>query len=172
MSKLISVPTTQEINRMVSIVIEELNVSSRFLKTKNFMQHGTISVYEHCIEVAYTSCYIAAHFKIDIDYWSMIRGALLHDYFLYDWHISGDGSHHLHGFTHPKRAFMNAVHDLNLNRIERIVILRHMFPLTPIPPTNREAWLVCLADKICATRETLHFTKTKAAIKYGSIRQF
>ena len=25
-----------------------------------------------------------------------------------------------------------------------------MFPLTPVPPTCTEAWIVCIADKICA----------------------
>lgn len=35
------------------------------------------------------------------------------------------------------------------------MIARHMFPLTPIPPGCREAWLVCLADKWCAMKETL-----------------
>lgn len=30
-----------------------------------------------------------------------------------------------------------------------------MFPLTPIPPAYKEAWIVCIADKICAIEETL-----------------
>lgn len=38
--------------------------------------------------------------------------------------------------------------------MEREIIKKHMFPLTPIPPTCREACLVCLADKICAAKET------------------
>ncbi len=170
MSRYNSIPTTAEINRLVAAVIHSLNLNSRFLQTQEFMQHGTISVYEHCVEVAYTSCRLAALMKINADYCSMIRGALLHDYFLYDWHDVGDGSHHLHGFTHPKRALMNALDDVDLNKTEQAVILRHMFPLTPIPPVNREAWLVCLADKICAARETLHITQLKSHIKYGSIR--
>ena len=166
-----NIPTSEEINQMVSTVVEELNITTRFLETKEYMQHGHISVYEHCIEVAYTSCYLAARFKIDVDYWSMIRGALLHDYFLYDWHIAGDNSHHFHGFTHPKRAFLNALHDVDLNFVECNIILRHMFPLTFVPPMRREAWLVCLADKMGATKETLHFTHTDAAVKYGSVRE-
>ena len=31
-----------------------------------------------------------------------------------------------------------------------------MFPLTPVPPAYRESYLVCLADKICSSYETLH----------------
>ncbi len=35
------------------------------------------------------------------------------------------------------------------------IIIRHMFPLTLVPPTCTEAWIVCIADKICAIEETL-----------------
>ena len=42
-----------------SQVINELNNKSRFPLTKEFIQHGDISVYEHCIFVAYMSCRIA-----------------------------------------------------------------------------------------------------------------
>ena len=35
------------------------------------------------------------------------------------------------------------------------IIARHMFPLIPVPPQCREAWIVCLADKWCALGETV-----------------
>ena len=78
---------------------------------------------------------------------------MLHDYFLYDWHDKANG-HHWHGFTHSGTALHNASEDWKLTPVEREIIKKHMFPLTPIPPTCREAWLVCLADKICAAKET------------------
>ena len=31
----------------------------------------------------------------------------------------------------------------------------HMFPLVPLPPRHAEAWVLCLADKAVALRETL-----------------
>ena len=90
---------------------------------------------------------------MNVDKRSLIRGALLHDYFLYDWHDKNKPAK-FHGFTHPKIAFENACQDLELNKKERDIILHHMFPLNPIPPTSKEAWIICLADKICATKET------------------
>lgn len=137
-----------------SEVINELHTKSRFSMTKNFIQHGDVSVYQHCIFVAYISCRIASKFNLEVDKKSLIRGALLHDYFLYDWHDKNKPTK-LHGFTHPKIAFKNASEDLKLNEIEKDIILHHMFPLNPAPPTSKEAWIICLADKICATRETL-----------------
>lgn len=144
----------REIVPLVKSEIRLLNEKSRFPMTKKFMQHGSVSVYEHCVRVAYTSCYLAAAMKIPVNRRALVRGALLHDYFLYDWHEKNK-EHSLHGFFHPRKALQNAEKDLDLSEIERNIILRHMFPLTAIPPECREAWLVCLADKICAFRETV-----------------
>lgn len=126
---------------------------SRFLQSRNFIQHGTTSVYTHSLSVAYLSCLLAEHFQMQVDWHALIRGALLHDYFLYDWHVK-DPSHRLHGFTHPARALRNAREEFSLSTKESFIILRHMFPLVPIPPSSPEGWLVCLADKICSSFET------------------
>ena len=142
-----------EFIRDFSEVINELNNKSRFPLTKEFIQHGDISVYDLCIFVAYMSCQIANKLNIKVDKRSLIRGALLHDYFLYDWHDKNKPIK-LHGFRHPKIALRNASEEFDLNEKEKDIILHHMFPLNPIPPASKEAWIICLADKICATRET------------------
>ncbi len=136
-----------------SKTMNELHTKSRFPLTKDFIQHGDVSVYEHCIFVAYMSYIIANKLNLKVDKKSLIRGALLHDYFLYDWHDKNKPVK-LHGFKHPKVALKNASEDFALNKKERDIILHHMFPLTITPPNSKEAWIICLADKICATKET------------------
>ena len=43
-----------------------------------------------------------------------------------------------------------------------------MFPLTPTPPTTREAIIVCIADKICSTYEVFaRDTYKKMRIELG-----
>ena len=122
---------------------------------RRMIQHGTTSVLAHSVRVAAASLYLADRLGIPVDRTALIRGALLHDYFLYDWHQRGQG-HRLHGFTHPRAALKNARMDYHLTPREENIIARHMFPLVPLPPTCREAWLVCAADKYCALLETLH----------------
>ena len=39
--------------------------------------------------------------------------------------------------------------------VEEDIILHHMFPLVPIPPHTKEAWIVTTCDKACSTAETL-----------------
>ena len=124
---------------------------------REFVQHGDVSVYEHVVAVAVESCRMAdvlACHGIAVDRPSLVRGALLHDYFLYDWH-DPEPWHRLHGFRHPFFALRNAEADFALGERERNIIVRHMFPLVPVPPTCREAWIVCGADKLVALRETL-----------------
>ena len=124
-----------------------LERDGRLGECRAFIQHGDVSVYDHVVSVARQSCRMAdalARLGVRVDRASLVRGALLHDYFLYDWH-DPDPSHRLHGFRHH----------FALTPREKNVIVRHMFPLVPVPPACREAWIVCCADKVCALRETV-----------------
>ena len=118
----------------------QLERQGRYADTRRFVQHGGVTVYRHCVRVAVLSCRLADAFGWQVDRAALIRGALLHDYFLYDWHEKDD-SHRLHGFTHPRTALRNACADWTLTDREQNIILRHMFPLTPVPPACREGWL-------------------------------
>jgi len=132
-------------------------ISSQGMQSeKNYIQHANISCYEHSISVAYVSIWIAIKFGINVDMRSLIRGALLHDYFLYDWHVP-DKSHRLHGFHHAKTAFVNAKRDFDINELESNIILTHMFPLNLRLPRYKESIIVNIADKICATCEVFRF---------------
>ena len=75
----------------------------------------------------------------------------MHDYFLYDWHKPHG---RWHGFKHPAIALKNATRDFKLTEIEKNLIVRHMFPLVPIPPKNIEGGIVCMVDKWCSLKET------------------
>lgn len=130
-------------------------IKSRYMQEeKKFIQHGNVSVFDHSLGVACLSLYIAFLLPIRINEKALVRGALLHDYFLYDWHIKEEG-HKLHGFTHAKTALTNAERDFSLCKIERDIIKKHMFPLNIKPPRYLETVIVCIADKICAIFEML-----------------
>ena len=60
--------------------------SSGMRAERNWIQHGRTSVYHHSIRVAILSLQIAELLNLSVDKRVLIRGSLLHDYFLYDWH--------------------------------------------------------------------------------------
>ncbi len=132
-----------------------------FLSLAQYQHHGKTSCLEHTLDVAEITFKAAR--KLHLDYISATRGALLHDFYLYDWHVNSPG---LHGFKHPYIAKQNAERYFRLNRIERNIILRHMWPLTPIPPVYPESILVCLADKAAAISDyQKEFRKTILSMK-------
>ncbi len=100
-----------------------------------YIQHGTTSIFTHCKNVALVSLLIAQIFRLRVDRYSLVRGALLHDYFLYDWHDK-TVCPHLHGYVHPKIALENASKVFDLNETEKDIIVHHMFPLN-ITPKNQ-----------------------------------
>ena len=134
--------------------LEPMLSSSRLWMSDNAIQHGDTSVLLHCLAVTYFSLKLAQLLRIRYDRNSLVRGALLHDYFLYDWHIPDPGRS-LHGFHHPEAALQNAREDFTLTDKEADIIAHHMFPLVPKLPRSREAVLVSMVDKGCGLYETL-----------------
>lgn len=133
----------------------DILASPGFQSERGFMQHGMTTCYTHSICVAYVALRWAQLLHLDIDVRSTVRGCLLHDYFLYDWHDKSAAPNH-HTFTHPKIALANAERDFALNDKERDIIRKHMFPLCFPFPKYKESWLITLADKTCAASEIWH----------------
>lgn len=131
--------------------------SRNFRSTREYLQHGNVTVSRHSINVAKYSLALSQRLHIPCNQRELIRGALLHDYFLYDWH-SPDyiKPHKLHGFYHPGRALSNASKEYELTDREKDIIRKHMWPLTVVPPVYREGWIVTMADKWCSLMETFH----------------
>ena len=125
-----------------------------FQLQKEYLQHGKVSVYDHVIYVADKSLSYAKRLHLKIDEKALVRGALLHDYYLYDWHIHG-AFYRGHIIRHPKEAAEKARQDFKTSKKEESIIRRHMFPLTITPPRYKEGWLVSWADKTSAVSETL-----------------
>ena len=140
--------------------------SENFIQSDNNMQHGNISVMKHSKKVACTALAISRKLKLKCDETAIMRGALLHDYFLYDWHTPEHaGFKNLHGFFHPGIALKNAEKEYDLSERERDIIQKHMWPLTLVPPKFKESWVVTLADKYVSTTESFHFIKAAKARK-------
>lgn len=124
-------------------------------KMYDYIQHGNVSTFEHCRRVAEYSLYLARKWRWKVDEKSLVVGAFLHDFYLYDWH-SRKRKGRLHGLCHPALAAKNARERFGVSDKVYYIIRTHMFPLTPTwVPRSKEGVLVCLADKYCAAYETI-----------------
>lgn len=136
--------------------LEEMLQKKKFQKMNRYIQHGTTSCLLHSIAVSYYSYRLSKLLHLNFHERELIRGSLLHDYFLYDWHSKYKPTKNVgfHGRIHPKIALYNARKDFDINRIEAEIIERHMFPLTFAVPTCKESLIVCIVDKFCSMYET------------------
>ena len=123
-----------------------------FVKMKEIKHHNE-SVFEHVVDVAYRSYKIASRFDLDVK--STIRGALLHDFYLYKFNkrvrIRLLLDSFIHAVDHPKIALENLKKYFKINKKESNIILSHMFPIRI--PKYREAWVVSFVDKYLAVYE-------------------
>ncbi len=149
--------------------IKKIIYNEEYLKLKNYYHHGTISTYTHAIKVTYLAYCFAVKHNIKLDHRELIRAALLHDLYFYDWHKQGKGIH-LHGLFHPKRAVKNAQRLFSITKNEKRHMAHHMFPLTLIPPTTKAGWIICLCDKLAARSDYKALKLKKKVIKSLSNR--
>lgn len=150
-SKLRWEPDSFDIKEYLECICDLIN-HEKVRLMENYIQHGDIDCLEHSIYVSYSSYLICK--RLGLDYRSAARGGLLHDFFLYDWHLEKPYKG-LHGFRHPLIALQNANRFFQLNEREQEIICKHMWPLTITPPKFKEAYIVIIADKYCAFVEIM-----------------
>ena len=134
-------------------LVQDILENKQYKQLGYCTHHTHLTRLVHCIHVSY-SCYLKAK-KIKYAYIrELVRGALLHDFFLYDYRTEkGIKKHWLHGLFHPKASLIEAERQFKLNDIERNLILTHMFPLSFHIPRTRASWLVIFYDKYWAIKE-------------------
>ncbi len=115
----------------------------QILSLREIAHHRDKSRFDHVMEVAWLSFVAAKRFKLDIS--AVVRGALLHDLFYYDW-MNPEEAPQWHAFVHPFIALRNAKKFYSLSQKEEDIIKKHMWPLTVIPPFHAESLIVALAD--------------------------
>ena len=127
---------------------------------KRCIQHSAISTYDHVLSVVRLSFYLNRRLHLGAPSKELVRGAFLHDFYLYDWHENGYIGR-LHGLHHPAIALKNASMRYHLTSTERNIIESHMWPLTLFHiPKCRAAWIVCISDKICSAYEIIFHAKS------------
>ena len=144
-------------------IVKDIFRNVEFKKLYNIEHHG-ISRMEHSMKISYYSYKIAK--KLGLDYVSVARGALLHDFFL-------DGDERtlrkkfFDTFTHPKRALNTSIVNFKCNDLEKNIIVSHMFPTYLSIPKYKESILVNLVDKIIGSKELIRGFSCKFNYKFN-----
>ena len=132
-------------------IVKDIIENEMVQNMKNYRQHYKVNCFDHCLYVSY-NLYLVCK-KHGLDYVSAARAGLVHDLFLYDWRKRQEGRKGLHAFTHAKTAYENASKFLNLNDIEKDIILKHMWPVTLALPKYKETFWMIYIDKCFAVLE-------------------
>ena len=132
--------------------VRDILRNKEFLKLNHYTHHYWTTRLMHSINVSYISWLIARKFNCNAK--SVARAGLLHDFCLYDFK-DGTPNGEMQAFYHPKAAAKSSSEIFEISDLERDAILSHMFPIGPLP-RSREAWIITLADKLCASTEFCH----------------
>ena len=117
--------------------VKDILENRKFMQLGAFSHHQDTSRLMHSINVSYISWHMAR--RLGCDARMAARAGLLHDFCLYDFREKP-----------PTGGFSQEV--FGISEREKSAILSHMFPLGPVP-RNKEAWIITIADKICASME-------------------
>ena len=138
--------------------IKDLLASDAVQRLKRYVHHKSGTRFDHSLYVAYRSYRFAK--KMGWDSRAAARGGLLHDLFFYDWR-DDDAPGGWHVTEHPVQALREAEARFDLSDMEKDIIVKHMWPLSPWMPKYRESFTVSMMDKYCAMMECLFLGQRK-----------
>lgn len=140
---------SEEIDPAYLAEVGHIFTDEEFLSLGLFVHHQWTNRLMHSINVSYLSWLIAK--KLGCDEKAAAKAGLLHDFCPYDFGKKTPTGEH-QAFFHPKAAASNSLRRFDVSQREVDAILTHMFPLGPVP-RNKEAWIITMADKVCAIME-------------------
>ncbi len=152
-------PMSQSVQEEYLEYVAALLKSAPVSSMKRWRHHPSTTCWEHSVFVSYVAFRLARRWGWDAR--AAARAGLLHDLYLYD---PADRAAHPGNqcLDHPEFALRNArALCPDLTAREENAIVSHMFPLAVHLPRCREALVVNLADKLCATIETVHLYHTR-----------
>ena len=154
---------TDEQKQTLENIYQTFLSDQRILRMKEIPMHRGSNCYEHSFKVAKKAIKTAIRlFKRDIDLEVVLIGAILHDYYLYDWRSNREYRKG-HAKNHEIVASENASRDFDIPKEIKKVIESHMWPFNIKSfPNTREARIVSMADKSVATIEAFTSIKYKA----------
>ena len=145
---------TDERKKELEDIYQNFLHDEKILKMKDIPMHRGSNCYLHSFRVARLSIKRALRHK-NADLYVILLGAILHDYYLYDWRVDRDKLKH-HMSNHPKLASKNALKDFNISPEVQRVIETHMWPANFKEwPNTKEARIVSNADKAICTKEAM-----------------
>lgn len=143
-------------------IVEKIFENRKFNKLKEETHHHNSNRYNHCVEVSYKTYKICK--KLNLDYKSATKAALLHDFFFnHEFENKKDSL-----LNHPKKAKENAMKITKLSEKEINIIESHMYPIGKKIPRHIESIIVDLVDDYVAAKEKLggDFKCLKQAINF------
>lgn len=130
--------------------VDDIISNKQFNKLKYERHHYATTRYDHSLEVSYKAYKICK--KLNLDYKSVARAALLHDYF-FDSDFDVNRGKRI--FIHYKKSLENAKMIVDLTAKEENIIASHMFPIGGKKPKSIESVIVNAVDDVVAVKEKL-----------------
>lgn len=139
-------------------IISDILANEEFQKLANYTHHNSNRL-QHSINVSYDAYKLCK--KLNLDYKSVSRAALLHDFFLIDNYAINRRKRLKTLMMHPRYALENSLKYFELSDMEKNIIVTHMFPLGLDVPRYKESILVDLVDDYVAIRESYQAKKNE-----------
>lgn len=153
---------TPEQKEKLEAIYQTFFNDEKILRMKDISMHRGSNCYEHSFKVAKHAMKMALRGnKKNLNLEALLIGAILHDYYLYDWR-KDRSKLKKHTTKHPYIASENASRDFDIPHEVKKIIKSHMWPFNFKEfPSTKEARIVAIADNNVATWEAFTSVRYK-----------
>ena len=139
-------------------IVNDILNHNEFQNLKKYKHHG-MNRLTHATNVSYRSYRIIKFLRLD--YEAAARGGLLHDFFFVNNQEIKLSKRIQVLFKHPIYAYDNSKKYFKISKVEKNIIISHMFPFGLSAPIYPESLIVNLVDDILSVYERVYWVLKK-----------